>query len=216
MIRNDLIFRRLCLLPEDVSAGRDGKIDCAAADSGVDEMNDLIFRRLSLPPEDDSAAFGLDDLIFRRRSFPPGEFAAGGNTAADACDAMKIAVMIFHRTNLPPHEFSAGWNGDYIWPDLWTEPSVCNQPVTRFSDLPIDLNGGQHSLFAGASTVAGTLSQYRVDTTGACVLLSFRGVIFVPRWLAEHLMTWTCLSTLFCIVAFSDMCLPSGTVMIWS
>ena len=58
-IRNVLIFRRLSLVPEDVSARRDGKygfpkIDCAAADSGAVEMNDLIFRRLSLPPEDDS------------------------------------------------------------------------------------------------------------------------------------------------------------------
>ena len=49
---NDLlIFRRLSLPPEDVSAGRDGtydfhKTDCAAADSGADEMNDLIFRRM--------------------------------------------------------------------------------------------------------------------------------------------------------------------------
>ena len=120
--------------PEDVSTGRDGKygfpkIDCAAADSGADEMNDLIFRPLSLPP-DDSAVFGLDYLIFRQRSFPPQEFAAGGNTAADACDAMKIVVMIFRLTNLLPDEFSAGRNGDYIWPDLWTEPSVCNRPVT--------------------------------------------------------------------------------------
>ena len=83
MVRNDLIFRRLSLPPEDVSAGRDGKygfpkIDCATADSGVVEMNDLIFRRLSLPPEDDSVAVdyytgavGLDDLIFHRLSFPP-------------------------------------------------------------------------------------------------------------------------------------------------
>ena len=87
--------------------------------------NDLIFRRLSLPPEDDSAAVdyytgavGLDDLIFRWLSFPPEAFAAGWNTAVDACDAMKIGDMIFRRTNLPPD--------DYIWRDLWTEPSVCN------------------------------------------------------------------------------------------
>ena len=52
------------------------------------------------------------------------------NTAADACDAMKIVDMIFRLTNLPPDEFSARRNGDYIWRDLWTEPSVCNRPVT--------------------------------------------------------------------------------------
>ena len=54
---DDLIFRRLSLLPEDVSAGRDGnygslKIDSAAVDYGT-------------------CAVGLDDLIFRRLSFPP-------------------------------------------------------------------------------------------------------------------------------------------------
>ena len=65
----------------------------------------------------------MNDLIFRRLSFPSEEFAAGWNTAVDACHAMKIG-------DLPPDEFSAGRNGDYIWRDLWTEPSVCNRPVT--------------------------------------------------------------------------------------
>ena len=37
--------------------------------------------------------------------------------------------MIFRHTNLPPDEFSARRNGDYIWRDLWTGPSVCNRPV---------------------------------------------------------------------------------------
>ena len=51
---NDLIFHRLSLPPEDVSAWRDGnygspKIDSAAADSGAVELDDLIFRRLSFP-----------------------------------------------------------------------------------------------------------------------------------------------------------------------
>ena len=45
--------------------------------------------------------------------------------------------------------------------------------VTRFLDLPTDLNdavcGGQ---------------QLREETSGVCGLLSFRGVIFVPRWFA--------------------------------
>ena len=132
VVRNDLISRRLSLPTEDVSAGGDGKYDfpkndCAAADSGAVEMNDLIFRRLSLPPKDDFAAVdydtgavGLDDMIFRRLGFPPEEFATG----------WKIGDMIFRRTNLPLNEFSAGRNGDYIWRDLWTEPSVCNRPVT--------------------------------------------------------------------------------------
>ena len=142
VVRNDLIFRQLSLPPEDVSAGPDGsygfpKIDSAAADSGAVEMDDLIFRRLSLPPEDDSDAVdydtgtvGPDDLIFRRLSFPPEEFAAGWDAAAAAGGTLKLDDMIFCRTNLPPDEFSAGRNIDYIWRDLWTEPSVCNRPVT--------------------------------------------------------------------------------------
>ena len=142
VIQIDLISRRLCLPPEEVSAGRDGtddfpETDCVAADSGTADMNDLIFRRLSLPRDDDSAAVdydtgavGLDDQIFCRLSFPPEAFAGGGNTAADACDAMKFAVMIFGRTKLPLDEFSAGQNGDYVWHDVRTGPSVCNRPVT--------------------------------------------------------------------------------------
>ena len=63
---NDLIFRRLSLPPEDVSAGRDGNYGS---------------------PKIDSAAVELDDLILRRTSFPPEEFAAGWNTATAACGA---------------------------------------------------------------------------------------------------------------------------------
>ena len=91
---DDLIFRRLSLPPEDVSAGRDGnygslKIDSATVDYGT-------------------GAVGLDDLIFRRLSFPPEEFAAGWDTAAAACDAMKLDDMIFRRTSFPPDELSTG------------------------------------------------------------------------------------------------------------
>ena len=54
----DLIFRRLSLPPEEVSAGRDGnygslKIDSAAVDYGTGAvgLDDLIFRRTNLPPD---------------------------------------------------------------------------------------------------------------------------------------------------------------------
>ena len=62
---NDLIFRRLSLPPEDVSAGRDGnygspKIDSAAVDY-------------------DTGAVGLDELIFHRTNLPLDEFSAGRN-----------------------------------------------------------------------------------------------------------------------------------------
>ena len=62
---DDLIFRRLSLPPEEVSAGRDGnygslKIDSAAVDYGT-------------------GAVGLDDLIFRRTNLPPDEFSTGWN-----------------------------------------------------------------------------------------------------------------------------------------
>ena len=57
------ISRRLCLPPEEVSAGRYEtddfpKTDCTAADSDAADMNDLISHRLCLPPEEVSA--GLD------------------------------------------------------------------------------------------------------------------------------------------------------------
>ena len=56
--RNDLIFRRLSLPPEDISAGRDGNYDSTkidSADRGAAELDDLTFRRLSLPPEEFAA-----------------------------------------------------------------------------------------------------------------------------------------------------------------
>ena len=131
---NDLISRRLCLPPEEVSAGLDGtddfpETDCAAADSGVPDMNDLIFRQMSLPLDDDSAsvAYDTDTVGLNDLSLSPEECAGGRNTAADV---MKFAVMIFRRTKLSPDEFSTGRNGGYIWHDMGTEPSVCNRPVT--------------------------------------------------------------------------------------
>ena len=135
---------------------------------------------------------------------------------------MKFAVMIFRRTKLPPDEFSAGQNGDYIWHNLGTEPSVCNRPVTGSHGFGSAHRLERCCLWLTALPVRGSFNgclytiPVVVEISGVCVLLSCRGVIIGPRWLAEHLMTWTCLSTLFCVVAFSDMCLPSGTVMIWS
>ena len=62
---NDLIFRRLSLPPEELSAGLDGnygfpKIDSAAVDYGT-------------------GAVGLDDLIFCRTNLPPDVFSAERN-----------------------------------------------------------------------------------------------------------------------------------------
>ena len=64
VIQSDLISRRLCLPPEEVSAGRDEtnnfpETDCAAADSDAADMNDLISRRLCLPSEEVSAGLAL-------------------------------------------------------------------------------------------------------------------------------------------------------------
>ena len=136
---NDLIFRWLSLPPENDSASRDGnygspKIDSTAADSGAVEVDDLIFRRLSFPPE---------------------EFAAGWDTAAVACGAVKLDDMIFRHTNLPPDEFSAGRNGDYIWRDLWTGPSVCNRPVTGSHGFGSSQRLGRCCLWLAALPVRG-------------------------------------------------------------
>ena len=85
----------------------------------------------------------LDDLILRT-SYPADEPSAGrGGIYTTDCDTvwgfprMNSAVadcgaiaLMFRSTKLPPDEFSARWNGDYIWRDLWTGPSVCNRSVT--------------------------------------------------------------------------------------
>ena len=88
----DLIFRRLCLPPEEFSTGLDGtddfpETDCAVADNGTVDMSDLIFRQLSLPPSDDSAAVDYDtgvvrlhDLVFLQLSSPPEEFCRRGRS----------------------------------------------------------------------------------------------------------------------------------------
>ena len=136
---NDLIFRQLNLPPENDSAGCDGtygspKLDSAAADSG---------------------AVGLDDLTFRWLSFPPEEFAAGWDAAAAACGAVKQNDLIFRRTNSPPDEFSAGRNGDYIWRDLWTRPSVCNRPVTGSHGFGSSQRLGRCCLWLAALPVRG-------------------------------------------------------------
>ena len=103
-----------CLLPEEVSAGRDGNYGSPMIDSAVA----------------DSGAVELDDLIFRRLSFPPEEFAAGWDTAAATYNAVKLDDMIFRRTSFHPDELSAGRNGDYIWLNSGTGLSLCARPVT--------------------------------------------------------------------------------------
>ena len=64
-VEKNMVFHRLSLPPEELSAGRDGnygfpKIDSAAVDYGT-------------------GAVRLDDLIFRCTIFPPDEFSAGRN-----------------------------------------------------------------------------------------------------------------------------------------
>ena len=141
---SDMIFLRLSLPPENVSAGYDEndgspKIDCAAV-----ELNDLTFRRLRLPPGNvsvghdgnygspkiDSATVELNDLIFRQLRFPPEDFAAAWDIAATAGGAAKLDYMIFRRTSFPPNELSGGRDGDYIWLRSGNDLSVCARPVT--------------------------------------------------------------------------------------
>ena len=107
-------------------------------------------------PQLDSAtvycgAVGLDDLIFRQTSFPPNDYSAGCDqtymedysivrgfphleSAVDAvaadCGAVELVDLIVRSMSFPPDDLSAGRDGDYIWRDLWTGPSVCNRSVT--------------------------------------------------------------------------------------
>ena len=105
VIRNNLISRRLCLPPEEVSAGRDEtddfpETDCATAESDAADMNDLISHRLCLPPEEVSAGLdGTDD-------FPETDCAAADSGAADMND------LIFHQLSLPPDDDSASVDYD--------------------------------------------------------------------------------------------------------
>ena len=135
---NDLTFRRLRLPLGNVSAGRDDSYGSPEIDSAAVELNDLTFRRLRLthenvsverdenyvPPKIDSAAVELNDLYCRRLSSVSKKFAA------DACGSVQQDITIFRHTDWPPDDFAAGRNGDYIRHDLWTGPSVCNEPVT--------------------------------------------------------------------------------------
>ena len=68
---------------------------------------------------------------------------------------MKQNDLIFRRTNSPPDEFSAGRNGDYIWRDLWTRPSVCNRPVTGSHGFGSSQRLGRCCLWLAALPVRG-------------------------------------------------------------
>ena len=97
VIRINPISRRLCLLPEEVSAGRYvtddfPETDCTTAVSDAADMNDLISRRLCLPPEEFSAGLdGTDD-------FPEMDCAAADNGAVDMSD------LNFRQLSLPPSD----------------------------------------------------------------------------------------------------------------
>ena len=49
---NDLIFRRLSLPPENVSAGRDENYDSPKIGSAAVKLDVLIFRSKNLPPDE--------------------------------------------------------------------------------------------------------------------------------------------------------------------
>ena len=100
VIRNNLISRRLCLPPEEVSAGRYEtddfpETDCTAADSDASDMNDLISRRLCLPTEEVSAGrYETDD-------FPETDCAAADSGAADMNNLI-FRLLSLPRLMIPP------------------------------------------------------------------------------------------------------------------
>ena len=99
------------------------QLDSAVADCGVVELIDLIVRRTSLPPDELSARC---DRIYTIDCNTVWGFPHIDSAVAD-CGAVDL---IFRRTSFPPDDLSARRNGDYIWWDLWTGPSVCNRSVT--------------------------------------------------------------------------------------
>ena len=131
VIRNNLIFRRLCLPPEEVSAGRYEtddftEMDCTASDSDASDMNDLISRQLCLLPEEVSAGLdGTDDfpetdcaaadggaadmnyLIFRQLSLSPDD---DSDSVAYNTGTVGLDDLIFRRLSLSPEECASGRN----------------------------------------------------------------------------------------------------------
>ena len=61
------------------------------------------------------------------RGFP--HFESAVDTDAADCGVVELVDLIVRRTSFLPDELSAGRDGDYIWRDLWTGPSVCNRSV---------------------------------------------------------------------------------------
>ena len=99
------------------------QLDSVAADCGAVELIDLIVHRTSFPPDELSAGC---DRIYTIDCNTVWGFPHIDSAAAD-CGAVDL---IFRRTSFPPDDLSAGRNGEYIWRDLWTGPSVCNRSVT--------------------------------------------------------------------------------------
>ena len=100
-------------------------------------------------------------IIFRRLSFPPEELSAGhdGNYGIPKIDsaavdygtgAVELDDLIFRRTNYSAGRDSAVRNGDYVWRDLWTGPSVCNQLVTGSHSFGSSQSLGRRCLWLAA------------------------------------------------------------------
>ena len=137
---DDIIFRRTSFPPHDCSAWCDqtytedcsivrgfphleSAVDAAVADCGAVELVDLIVRRTSFPPDELSAG---RDRIYTIDCNTVWGFPHIASATAD-CGAVDL---IFRHTSFPPDDLSTGRDRDYIWRDLWTDPSIYNQSVT--------------------------------------------------------------------------------------
>ena len=83
----------------------------------------------------DSAASEPYDHLCRRQIFPP------NRTVAEAGGSVHKHITFFRRTDPTLEVFAAGRNDDYIRSNIWTVPSVCNEPVTGSQAL-----GSSHRL----------------------------------------------------------------------
>ena len=72
----------------------------------------------------DSAASEPYDHLCCRRMLPP------NRAVSEDGGSVHKHITFFRRTDPTPEVFAAGRNGGYIRSNIWTMPSVCNEPVT--------------------------------------------------------------------------------------
>ena len=151
----DVAFRRRRLPRREVFAECvEEKCSSLRTDSVSAKQNNLTFHQPKSPRRDvstkqdmncvsvsancingDYTASEPHDHLCRRWSLSP------NGAVAEVGGSVQKHITFFRRTDPTPEVFGAGRNGDYIRSNIWTVPSVCNEPVTGSQAL-----GSSHRL----------------------------------------------------------------------